>query len=120
MTHAHAVNHLRQEVCGTARYETGRLIDPQAPAFFGAVRGVMCDLDYVAALYAGWDGANRRHIATTRKSVRFLREVMAEASGEAGYDTFAETSTSCIEWARSSCARRRFSSPRMGTAARRR
>jgi hypothetical protein len=43
MTHNEAVAHLREEVCGTARRETGRLVDPNEPGLFGAVRGVMCD-----------------------------------------------------------------------------
>ena len=81
--------HLRDEVCRTARKETGRLVTPQDPALFGAVRGVMCDLDYVAALYFGWTGKRRDQISSKRKSVRFLREVMPAATGEAGYRQFA-------------------------------
>jgi hypothetical protein len=90
MSHADAARHLREEVSGTARRETGRLIDPALPGYFGAVRGVMCDVDYVAALYDGWDGINRRHIATGAKAARFLREMLTAASGNSGYDRFAE------------------------------
>jgi hypothetical protein len=45
--------------------------------------------NYVAALYCGWEGDNRRRIATGAKTVRFVKEVVAEATGEAGYDRFA-------------------------------
>lgn len=90
MSHREAAAHLPEEVIGTCRRETGRLVDPVEPAFFGAVRGVLSDLEYPAALWAGWDGANRRHIATARKSVRFLREVMAPATSEPAYADLAE------------------------------
>jgi hypothetical protein len=83
-----AATHLRQEVSGTARFETGRLVDWRAPAFFGAVRAVMSDMEYVAALYCGWDGENRRRIATAGKTQQFLREVVAEAAEEPGYSQY--------------------------------
>jgi hypothetical protein len=85
MSHREAAEHLRKEVIETCRSETGRLVDPNKPAFFGAVRGVLSDLEYPAALWAGWNGENRRHIATSEKSVRFLRDVMASATGERAY-----------------------------------
>jgi hypothetical protein len=53
MPHAEAAGRLRQEVIGTLRHETGSLVDEAK--FFGAVRAIMCDIDYVAALFAGWD-----------------------------------------------------------------
>jgi hypothetical protein len=98
MSHAAIAAHLRHEVMETSRFETGRLIQHErgmseslpGPAFFGAVRAVMCDVDYVAALYDGWDGLNRRHLATRRKTVRFLSEVFADATGEPSYTRFAE------------------------------
>jgi len=49
MPHAEAAGHLRQEVIGTLRHETGSLVDEAK--FFGAVRAIMCDIDYVAALF---------------------------------------------------------------------
>jgi hypothetical protein len=81
MSHAAAAAHLREEVIGVSRAETGLLGVANTPAFFGAVRGVMCDLDYVAALCAGWNGSRRDKISTKEKTVRFIREVMAAATG---------------------------------------
>lgn len=90
MSHHDAVTHLKVEVGETARRETGRLVDPSSPAFFGAVRAVMCDIDYVAALYAGWDGQQRRQIATRNKVVAFMREMLPLATGEHAYGRLAE------------------------------
>jgi hypothetical protein len=55
MSHEQAATHLREEVMNTARRETEPLVTLEPTAFFGAVRGIMCDLDYVAALYCGFD-----------------------------------------------------------------
>lgn len=90
MKHEQMAAHLREEVCNTARYETERLIDFHKPGFFGAVRAIMSDLDYVAALYQGWDGRNRREISTARKTIEFLRDVFPDATGESGYAAFSE------------------------------
>ncbi len=46
MTHDQAAEHLRQEVIGTLRYETGPLVE--GAKFFGAVRAIMCGIDYGA------------------------------------------------------------------------
>jgi hypothetical protein len=89
MIHAEAVEHLRNEVVGTLRLETGRLLN-RPPAFFGAVRGVISDLDYVAALYAGWDGVDRRQIAIARKAIAFFRDIFSAALGDPAYGQFAE------------------------------
>jgi len=85
MSHHEAAEHLREEVIGTCQRETGRLVDPADPAYFGAVRGVLSDLEYPAALWDGWDGVCRRQIATSRKSVKFLSEVVAPATGDRAY-----------------------------------
>src|SRR5262249_13185073 len=90
MSHGDAMAHLHQEVLGVARFETGRLVTADEPAFFGAVRGVMCDLDYVAALYYGWDGERRDQISTKEKTIRFIREVMASATGNEGYEQWGK------------------------------
>jgi hypothetical protein len=90
MTHEQAAAHLRHEVMDTARFETGRLVSPQEPALFGAVRAVMSDLEYVAALYYGWNGKRRDKIATREKTIRFVREVMSDATGDEGYRLWAE------------------------------
>lgn len=89
MSHRAAAAHLRVEVCGTARFETGRLVDPDEPALFGAVRGVLCDIDYVAALRYGWTGSRHRDIASRAKTVRFIREMFAEAACDQRYERFA-------------------------------
>jgi hypothetical protein len=99
MTHAEIAAHLRDEISNTAKYETGRLVIPHdaapvwhsSPAFFGATRAVLSDIDYVAAL---WHGRNtptedRRQLATKEKTTRWVREVWARGSGIAGYATFA-------------------------------
>ncbi len=83
-----AAKHLRDVVAETARFETGRLVTPEDTALFGAVRAVMSDLEYVASLYCGWDGANRRRIQTAAKTIAFMDEVMARATGNAGYSTY--------------------------------
>ncbi len=49
----------------------------------------MCDIDYVAALYVGWDGIDRRKIATGQKTIRFLEEVIADAAERQAYRTYA-------------------------------
>lgn len=80
-----AAKHLRDVVAATARFETSRLVTPEETAFFGAVRAVMSDLEYVASLYCGWDGENRRRIQTGAKTVRFMEYVVAAASSNDGY-----------------------------------
>jgi hypothetical protein len=65
------------------------LVVQDQPALFAAVRGVMCDLDYVAALHAGWNGVRRDKIATKDKTVRFIRDVMSAATGNEGYRRWA-------------------------------
>jgi hypothetical protein len=87
MTHAEAAGHLRQEVIGTLRHETGSLVDEAK--FFGAVRAIMCDIDYVAALFAGWDGQDPRRISTTEKFRTFVESVFPAATGDQGYQAFA-------------------------------
>jgi hypothetical protein len=87
MTHDEAAAHLRQEVIGTLRYETGPLVD--GAKFFGGVRAIMCDIDYVAALFEGWDGQDPRRIATAEKFRRFVELVFPTATGDQGYRTFA-------------------------------
>jgi hypothetical protein len=87
MPHAEAAGHLRQEVIGTLRHETGSLVDEAK--FFGAVRAIMCDIDYVAALFAGWDGQDPRRISTTEKFRTFVESVFPAATGDQGYQAFA-------------------------------
>lgn len=83
-----AAKHLRDVVAETARFETGRLVTPEDTAFFGAVRAVMSDMEYVASLYCGWDGENRRRIQTAGKTITFMDEVLASATGNPGYSTY--------------------------------
>jgi hypothetical protein len=83
-----AAKHLRDVVVETARFETGRLVTPQDTALFGAVRAVMSDMEYVASLYCVWDGENRRRIQTAAKTITFMDEVMAAATGNRGYSTY--------------------------------
>ncbi len=87
MTHDEAAEHLRREVVGTLRYETGPLV--HEGKFFGAVRAIMSDIDYVAALFEGWDGNDPRRIATARKFQSFVETVFAAATGDHGYTRFA-------------------------------
>jgi hypothetical protein len=87
MTHDEAAEHLRGEVVGTSRHETAPLV--RIPAFFGAVRAIMSDIDYVAALHEGWDGRDRRQIATARKAVDFLKTVFPAATGNQQYAVLA-------------------------------
>lgn len=81
MTHGQAIAHLENDVLATS-WETELLVTKHTPAYFSAVRAIMCDIDYVAALYFGWDGADPRRIATSRKAARFIREVMGPAADE--------------------------------------
>jgi hypothetical protein len=90
MTHAPAAEHLREEVTNTARRETGPLVGLEPPAFFGAVRAVMTDMEYVAALYCGWDGKDRHKIATTKKTTRFMAEIVATAASIAEYRAYGQ------------------------------
>ncbi len=87
MTHDEAAEHLRQEVIGTLRYETGPLVE--GAKFFGAVRAIVCDIDYVAALFDGWDGTDPRRIATPEKFRTFLEVVFVRVTGNQGYKQFA-------------------------------
>jgi len=87
MTHDEAAEHLRNEVVGTLNHETRPLVEEAK--FFGAVRAVMCDIDYVAALFAGWDGKDSRRIATAEKFRSFVEHVFSSATGNSGYRTFA-------------------------------
>lgn len=87
MTHDEAAEHLRQEVIGTLRYETGPLVDEAK--FFGAVRAIVCDIDYVAALFDGWGGYDPRRIATADKFRTFLESVVVRVTGNQGYKQFA-------------------------------
>ena len=83
-----AARHLRHVVAETTRFETGRLVTPEDTALFGAVRAVMSDMEYVASLYCGWDGENRRQIQTAAKTITFMAEVMAEPTGNPGYSAY--------------------------------
>jgi hypothetical protein len=85
-----AARHLRATVIDTARRETGRLVTEEDTAFFGAMRAVMSDMEYVAALYCGWDGKDTRKIATAGKSAAFMREVVASATRNDGYKRWAQ------------------------------
>jgi hypothetical protein len=87
MTHDDAAEHLRREVIGTLRHETGPLVD--GAMFFGAVRAIVCEIDYVAALADGWDGHDPRRIATPDKFRAFLESVFAPVTGNHGYKQFA-------------------------------
>jgi hypothetical protein len=87
MTHDEAAEHLRREVVGTLRHETEPLVEEAK--FFGAVRAIMCDIDYVAALFEGWDGRDPGRIATAKKLRKFVETVLFAATGDWGYKTFA-------------------------------
>ena len=47
------------------------------------------DLDYVAALHAGWNGRRRDRIASKDKTIRYIREVVSLASGNDAYRRWA-------------------------------
>ncbi len=87
MSHEEAADHLRHEVVGTLRHETGPLV--REAKFFGAVRAIMCDIDYVAALFEGWDGKDPRRIATAGTFRTFVETVFPAATGDQGYEAFA-------------------------------
>lgn len=97
MTHFDATHHLR-DVVHTCEFETGRLIgldnglaldrDP-GWAFFGAARAVLCDIDYVSALFCGCDSPDE-WVSSARKSQRYIREVIAPAANNPRYEEFAE------------------------------
>jgi hypothetical protein len=91
MTHDEAAAHLRENVLHVARYETARMLGPPGPAYFSLVLGVMCGIDYVAALYTGWDGmGGHRAIAKRWKTIAFMHDVMTTATAEAGYKAYGE------------------------------
>jgi hypothetical protein len=90
MTHDEAAEHLRKEVAETLRFETARLLGPPGPAFFGAVRSILSDMDYVAALYVGAQGRARRDFGQRADTVTFLKDVVAAATGDIGYQTYGE------------------------------
>lgn len=90
MAHQEIAEHLRQEVRQTAEYETGRLIAPDSPGFFGAVRSIISDVDYVAALYYGWNGRDRRRIGMAWKAIAYIMEVFPAATGDVAYALYAK------------------------------
>ncbi len=87
MTYDEAAEHLRQEIVGTLRHETEPLV--REAKFFGATRAIMCDIDYVAALFEGWDGKDPRRIATPEKFRTFVETVFTTATGNQCYKVFA-------------------------------
>jgi hypothetical protein len=87
MNHNQMIRHLQHEFLLTVKYETGRLAETHRPAFFGVARAILCELDYLAALYCGWDGRDRRRIATPVKFRRFLEQVVTPATRNPGYAT---------------------------------
>jgi hypothetical protein len=47
-------------------------------------------MDYVAALYVGAQGKARRDIGQRNDTVTFLREIVAPATGDVGYQNYGE------------------------------
>ena len=90
MSHSDAAEHLRGEVMQVAEREVRPLLELSATAYFGAALLTMCGIDYVGALYAGWNGHDRRQIATTAKAVDFLTDAVARATGLPSYNTHGQ------------------------------
>ncbi len=88
MTHQQAVNFLRNHFLFNFCYETSGLTERPAP--WVLTRTILCALDFIAALYCGWDGTNRRQIARPGNCTRFLTEVFPVATGNERYGQFAE------------------------------
>jgi hypothetical protein len=84
MGHTEAVQHLRSTFPLHVKHD----VDAAAP--FGAIRSIFAGIEYVAALYAGWNGKSGGMIATRRKTVEFLKEVLPAATGVEEYSLFAE------------------------------
>jgi hypothetical protein len=89
MSHSDAAEHLRGEVIQVAEHEVRPLLCLPATGYFSAALLTMCGVDHVGALYGGWDGHNRRQIASTAKARVFLTDVMAPATGLSSYRTYA-------------------------------
>ena len=58
--------------------------DKAEGGYFSVPRLVLCCVDYLGALYCGFDGKDPNHIATANKAKKFLREVMAKADRRYG------------------------------------
>jgi hypothetical protein len=86
MSHDEAAGHLRNVVVPTAKHETQPLAT--SAKFFSAVRNIFCDLDYLGALFCGWDGLNDLQIATKKKCVAYLADVIAPAAKNPAYATY--------------------------------
>jgi len=86
MSHDEAAGHLRNVVVATANHETQPLVT--SGKFFGAVRSIFCELDYLGALFCGWDGKNDLQIATKRKCVTYISDVIAKAAKNPAYSSY--------------------------------
>ncbi|MFC1620895.1 hypothetical protein ACFL2G_01190 [Candidatus Omnitrophota bacterium] len=45
---------------------------------FALPREVSCYIDFLGALYSGWDGKNKKEIATSKKAITFIKEIFGE------------------------------------------
>lgn len=90
MTHDEAVAHVRDHIVGITSREASVLIEMEPPAFFGAVLIIMCAIEYTGALYCGSRSADPREIVTRSKAVRFIHEVIAKASANNEYRSYAK------------------------------
>ena len=77
MTHDEAVAYLKS-FAFWCRYQTEGLIDSRA--IFVAVRSLMCDFDFLGALYGGFDGSDTAKKQNRFRFLRLFREVVARAT----------------------------------------
>ena len=49
---------------------------PSLAGAFAVPRTVSCYIDFLGALYCGWDGKNRQKIATSKKAETFIEEIL--------------------------------------------
>jgi hypothetical protein len=86
MSHDEAAAHLRDVVAATMKYETLPLV--KEAKFFGAMRLLTCEIDYIAALHEGWDGKDPRKISTAAKFRALVENEYSRVTGDQAYKKF--------------------------------
>jgi len=86
MTHDEAVKYLTS-FSFWCRFQTEGLIDLRS--VFVAVQSLMCDIDFLGALYGEFDGGDTAKRENRSRFVRLFREVVARATNNHAYGKYA-------------------------------
>lgn len=71
------------DLLNSAEFDIKPIIQPNTPegGYFGVVRSVLCYIDYLGALYEGYDGRSKfgngtQKLATPEKAKKFIKEIL--------------------------------------------